>query len=90
MPEATIDDDGNFVCGRFNWTPMVENCKTEELTINMKPYYLSFTDSLDLDDLYAVLHARHMAQAYDKTYLDKIQKIADRMLYKGEPNEVLD
>ncbi len=88
MPEATIDDDGNFVCGRFNWTPMVENCKTEELTINMKPYYLSFTDSLDLDDLYAVLHARHMAQHYDSEIIARIEKaveaVKDDPLYGGE------
>ena len=88
MPEATIDDDGNFVCGRFNWTPMVENCKTEELTINMKPYYLSFTDSLDLDDLYAVLHARHVAQHYNSEIIKRIEKaveaVKDDELYGGE------
>ena len=80
MPEATIDENGVIECGAWSFNG-------QALLYVGKSIYP--TDA-DLDDLYAVLHARHMAQAYDKTYLDKIQKIADRMLYKGEPNEVLD
>lgn len=84
MPEATIEkEDGELLIksGAFMF-------RKGGLYKNW--YHLREFSASDMDDLYAVLHARHMAQAYDKTYLDKIQKIADRMLYKGEPNEVLD
>jgi hypothetical protein len=87
MPEATIDENGHFVCGFYKWIPDMDIINVDLISDDGADYYWIH---IELDDLYAVLHARHMAQAYDKTYLDKIQKIADRMLYKGEPNEVLD
>lgn len=31
-------------------------------------------DDNDLDELYAVLHARHVAQQYDKTIISRIEK----------------
>lgn len=88
MSEATMNKDGNFACGVFEWMPDLDVVNINLINDDGSQgyYWIRFY----LDDLYAVLHARHMAQAYDKTYLDKIQKIADRMLYKGEPNEVLD
>jgi len=83
MPEATIDEEGSFVCGQWKYKP-----SNDAVHFGRLDKVIAW--GAWLDDLYAVLHARHMAQAVDKTYLDKIQKIADRMLYKGEPNEVLD
>ena len=49
---------------------------------------ISFVGNTLLDNLYAVLHARHMAQAYDKTYLAKVEQAAkslkDDDLYKSD------
>jgi len=69
MPEATIDENGWFVCGECTWSP-----KTDMLIIDSPHNDISFVGNTLLDDLYAVLHARHMAQAVDKTYLAKIEQ----------------
>lgn len=48
---------------------------------------VSFTQE-DFDDLYAVLHARHLAQHYDATLMKRISnavdKVKDDPLYGGE------
>lgn len=89
MPEATIDEKGYIKCGAYEMsTPRIAISKGYKLYKENK--YLCTFNEFDLADLYQVLHTWHMAQAVDKTYLDKIQKIADRMLYKGYPNDVLD
>lgn len=83
MPEATIDENGWFVCGECTWTPNVDM-----LIIDSPHNDISFVGNTLLDDLYAVLHARHMAQAYDKTYLSKVEKAAQSLkdddLYKSD------
>ena len=83
MPEATIDENGWFVCGECTWSP-----KTDMLIIDSPHNDISFVGNTLLDDLYAVLHARHMAQAVDKTYLAKVEQAAQSLkdddLYKSD------
>lgn len=69
MPEATIND-GVIECGAWSLTDI------GLLYINLKTGYAAILHptNADLDDLYQVLHAWKLAQAYDKKYLAKVQK----------------
>ena len=82
MPEATIDDDGNFVCGICTWFS-----KNDSICIIHPDVVFIACESL-LDDLYAVLHARHMAQHYDSELIARIEKAVESVkedeLYGGE------
>ena len=70
MPEATIERDKHgrqvITC---DWAKLVDN----ELywLDNWEPTY---GGADNLERLYQVLHAWHMAQAYDKKYLEKVEK----------------
>ena len=82
MPEATIEKrkDGTnlIICGTWS---LAGNA----LLYCGKNVYPS--DS-DLDDLYAVLHARHVAQHYDSEIMKRIgeavEDVKDDELYGGE------
>lgn len=74
MSEATIND-GVIECGTWSM-------KGNALLYVGKNIYP--TDA-DLDDLYQVLHAWKLAQAYDKKYLAKVAKaMKDEPLYGGD------
>lgn len=83
MPEATIKN-GVIECGNFK----IEGNFLFQRLDGMWWSVLWDNDLENLhrfDDLYAVLHARHMAQGYDKTYLAKVaQAMKDEPLYKDE------
>lgn len=79
MPEATIDEKGVIECGKF-----VKMTNGNLYRIAGKMFKL-LASNADLDDLYAVLHAWKLAQAYDKKYLAKVaQAMKDDPLYGGE------
>jgi len=87
MPEATIEMvDGIQVirCGNFRlegkWLTGYVRDGSWHATISLTDKYL--------DDLYAVLHARHMAQHYDSELIARIEKAVESVkedeLYGGE------
>jgi Mg2+/Co2+ transporter CorB len=84
MPEATIDENGVIECGEFR----IMDGAIFQRQFN---YWKAILWEDSFDDLYQVLHARHMAQAYDKTYLAKVEQAAkslkDDPLYKPEGGE---
>jgi len=84
MPEATIERDKH---GR-----QVITCDWVKLVDNELYWYETWEPTYgganNLDRLYAVLHTWHMAQAYDKTYLAKVEQAAQSLkdddLYKSD------
>jgi len=81
MPEATIEkEDGELLIksGAFMF-------RKGGLYKNW--YHLREFSASDMDDLYAVLHARHVAQHYDSELMARIEKaveaVKDDGLYKG-------
>jgi hypothetical protein len=78
MPEARIDQRGWFVCGEWKYNP-----SNDAVHFGRLDKVIAYGNWLD--DLYAVLHARHMTKAYDKTYLAKVaQAMKDDPLNGGE------
>ena len=85
MPEATIETNEFGVtrieCGHFMLEDGYLYSKYEHgyIPIHMPADYL--------DDLYAVLHARHVAQHYDSEIIKRIEKAVEAVkddLYGGE------
>ena len=81
MPEATIEkEDGELLIksGAFMF-------RKGGLYKNW--YHLREFSASDMDDLYAVLHARHVAQHYNAELMARIEKaveaVKDDGLYKG-------
>jgi len=85
MSEATMNKDGNFACGVFEWMPDLDVVNINLINDDGSQgyYWIRFY----LDDLYAVLHARHVAQHYDSELMARIEKaveaVKDDGLYKG-------
>jgi hypothetical protein len=85
MSEATMNKDGNFACGVFEWMPDLDVVNINLINDDGSQgyYWIRFY----LDDLYAVLHARHIAQHYDSELMARIEKaveaVKDDGLYKG-------
>jgi hypothetical protein len=85
MPEATIDEKGVIKCGIY----FIRDNKLWQVTDwEDFPEFELFGDDDSFEDLYQALHAWHMAQAYDKTYLAKVEQAAqslkDDELYKPD------
>ena len=80
MQEATIDENGVIECGKFMYVDGWLCSKYESGYNQIIPEYF-------LDDLYAVLHARHIAQHYNSELMARIEKaveaVKDDGLYKG-------
>jgi len=80
MSEATIDDDGKYVSGNCTWFS-----KNDSICIIHPDVVFIACESL-LDDLYAVLHARHIAQHYNSEIIkrigDAVEAVKDDDLYK--------
>jgi hypothetical protein len=78
MPEATIDENGVIECGEYR---IADNAIFQR-HFN---YWKAIIWVEDFDDLYQVLHAWKLAQAYDKKYLAKVEKaLKDEPLYGGD------
>jgi len=84
MSEATMNKDGNFACGVFEWMPDLDVVNINLINDDGSQgyYWIRF----HLDDLYAVLHARHMAQHYNSEIIkrigDAVEAVKDDDLYK--------
>lgn len=72
MSEATMNKDGNFACGVFEWMPDLDVVNINLINDDGSQgyYWIRFY----LDDLYAVLHERHMAQHHNAEIMQRIEK----------------